>query len=113
MQVRGEPAAKKRQMHTDLAEIKHELADLQVKQKRNHDALHKRIDSLVGSVNHMAQCVDEFNDNYKRIQEAINRSTANDMAQHLDKQAKFPFETREEVYEYIEFDPEMVQLIDR
>ncbi len=75
--------------------------------------MHARIDKLVGSVNHMAQCVDEFNDNYKRILDALNRSTANDVVHSMKQQASFPFDSPEALYEYMEIDPEMVQLIDR
>ncbi len=104
--VRGVPPAKKSKIQDELAEIK-------VKLRRNQENMHARIDKLVGSVNHMAQCVDEFNDHYKQILDAINRSTTNEVVASMKKQAIFPFETPEDLYEYIENDSEMVQLIDR
>ena len=112
-QVLGAPAAKKNKIQEEMASIKKELCDINTRLKRSQDTLHKRIDKIVGSVNHMSQCVDEFNDKFHKILQAVNRSTANDVAKHVNKQASFPFETPEELHDYIEYDPEMVQLIDR
>ena len=93
--------------------MQEEFAELKVKMKKHHDALNKRIDRLVGSVNHMAQCVDEFNENYRRIIDHLSQATTQGVVNSIRREATFPLESPEELHQYLEDDPECVQLIDR
>ncbi len=106
VQVVANSTAKKTKVQEEIAEIK-------LKLKRFNENLNGRIDKVVGAVNHMAQCVDEFNDNYKRILDAVNQATTSKVLNSIRNDVNFPFTTPDELHAYVEADPEAVQLIDR
>ena len=89
-----------------IASIKERIAQLE----KN---VYKRMDRMQGTMQYLAKCVEEFNENFATIMEVVKDQRVRTLAETDDFEVVFPLTTKEEVDKYIEEDPQMVKLIDR
>ncbi len=75
--------------------------------------LGRRMDRLQGTVTFMSKCVEDFNENFSSIMDAIRDQRVRNVCNDFTNEVVFPFTSTVLVDSYVEEDPKMVKLIDR
>ncbi len=102
------PAVSKRPRPADA-----HYAAIKAKVDALEKSVHRRIDKLQGSVNYVAKCVEDFNENFASIMNVVKDNQVRAVADTLPFETSFPLTTKEEVDEYVESDPKAIKLTER